>query len=94
MIFGNDYEGALEQRNTLIHTLDFEMKVMMYGPISDNSSLIRKVTTNYYLIGDSDTPVSRLVITPDPIDVSPDSDYGFTEVWTDFIENGQEDSDG
>jgi len=88
----NDYEGGLDQRNTIIYTLDFEMKITFYGPIAKDPKLIRKVNTNFFLLGDSDTPVSRLVTTPDPLDVSPDSDYGFTEVWTDFIENGQYDS--
>jgi hypothetical protein len=90
----NDYEGSLDNRNTIIYTLDFEMKIMFYGPIGP-ANIIRKATTNFYLLGtggDSDTPVSRVVTTPDPLDVSPDSDYGFTEVWTDFIANGQLDS--
>jgi hypothetical protein len=89
-----DYEGPQETRPTIVYTLDFEMKIFVYGPIAAGN-LIRKVNTNFYLLGtggDSDTPVSKVVITPDPLDVSPDSDYGFTEVWTDFIENGQLDS--
>lgn len=88
--FNDDFEGTLEQRRTIIYTLEFEMKTMFYGPIGD-SSIIREVQTNFYLINgeygdaDSDTLVSRLVTTPDPIDVNPDSDYGFIETWTDYV---------
>lgn len=82
--FADDYEGALETRRTIVYTLEFEMKTMFYGPIGD-SSIIRSVTNNFYLMGDSDTPVSKLVVTPDPFDVNPDSDYGYTETWTDYI---------
>lgn len=85
--FADDYEGALESRRTIIYTLEFEMKTFFYGPIGDQS-IIRKSITNFYLWNeDSDTPVSKLVVDPDPIDVSPDSDYGFTETWTDYIDS-------
>jgi hypothetical protein len=83
--FSDDYESSLEDRRTIIYTLEFEMKTMFYGPIGD-SKIIREVQNNFYLIGpDSDSPVSRYVITPDPIDVSPDSDYGFDVEKIDFI---------
>lgn len=82
--FVDDFEGGVESRRTIVYTLEFEMKAMFYGPIGD-SKIIREVQTNFYLIGDSDTPVSKFVITPDPIDVNPDSDYGFNIVKTDYI---------
>ena len=82
--FQDDFEGTMEQRRTILYTIDFELKANFYGPIGDRA-VIREVKNNFYLMGDSDTPVSRFVLTPDPIDVSPDSDYGFTEIWTDFI---------
>lgn len=84
--FSDDFENTLEARRTIIYTLEFEMKTLFYGPIGD-SSIIREVQTNFYLINDadSDTQVSSVVITPDPIDAGPDSDYGFTETWTNYI---------
>ena len=83
--FSDDFESALEQRRTIIYTLDFEMKLYFYGPIGD-SSIIREVQTNYFLMGDdSDTPVSRMITTPDPINVSADSDFGFNDAKIDFI---------
>lgn len=82
--FSDDFEGPLEARRTIIYTLDFEMKTMFYGPIGDGK-IIREIQTNFFLMGDSDTPVSKFTITPDPIDVNPDSDYGFSIVKTDYI---------
>jgi len=82
--FSDDFEGTLEQRRTIVYSLDFELKAMFYGPIGD-SSIIRTVKNNFYLMGDSDTPVSQFVVTPDPIDANPDSDYGFNETWEDYI---------
>lgn len=87
--FTDDFEAELGARRTIIYTLDFEMKVLFYGPIGEQG-IIRTVITNYYLEGDdSDTHVSRIVITPDPIDVSPDSDYGFTTVKYDYVDSGR-----
>jgi len=85
--FTDDFEGSVEQRRTIIYTLSFEMKAMFYGPIG-NQSVIREVQNNYYLIDtnwDSDGITSTITITPDPSDVDPDSDYGFTTVKTDYI---------
>lgn len=83
--FSDDYEGDLAQRRTIIYTLDFEMKINFYGPApSAGSNIIREVDVNYYNIdaglNDSDTFLEAQVITPNPIDASPDSDYTIT--WT------------
>ena len=78
--FSDDYEGSVEQRRTIIYTLDFEMKVMFYGPISD-SSIIREANVEFYTkdaeMNDSDK-LQTLTVEPNPLNVSPDSDYGFT----------------
>jgi len=85
--FSDDFESVLEQRRTIIYTLEFEMKTMFYGPIGD-SKIIRSVQTNFYLqggTGDSDTHISAFVTSPDPVNVNADSDYGFNTTWTDYI---------
>jgi len=78
--FTDDYEGAMEARRTIIYTLTFDMKVNFYGPVA-NTSIIRKVKTDIYLMDaglkDSDIPLERIEVTPNPADASPDSDYGF-----------------
>ena len=80
--FSDDFEGALEQRRTIIYTLDFEMKIALYGPES-NKSIIRDVRNNLFLqeagLNDSDVYIKTLKITPDPSSVNADSDYGFID---------------
>ena len=79
--FADDYEGMLEQRRTIVYTLDFIMKVNFYGPTSE-SDIIRtaKTTLGFMEAGfaDSDIPYETITVVPDPADASPDSDYGFT----------------
>lgn len=82
--FSDDYEGALETRRTIIYTLDFEMKVNFYGPAprrGQEDKIIREVNVNTFIMDaglqDSDLFSSAVQVTPNPIDVSPDSDYTF-----------------
>ena len=76
--FSDDYEGAMEQRRTIIYTLDFEMKVNFYGA-TDTSTVITKAIANIYnQTTDSDVRISSIHVTPDPLNASADSDYGFT----------------
>lgn len=80
--FTDDYEGAVEQRRSIVYTLDFEMKIAFYGPINDGS-IIRQADVDLYSIGtgaiaDSDEFLEKIRVVPDPASASPDSDYGFT----------------
>ena len=85
--FSDDYEGTQEQRRTIIYTLDFDMKVNFYGPISAKT-IIRQADTNLYQIdnglNDSDVALEKISVTPNPIDTIglADSDFGFTETIT------------
>jgi len=77
MDFSDDFEGPLEQRRTIIYTMNFEMKVNFYGP-ENTGPVIREVNTNLNIIDDPDDVLGSSINTvPDPVDVSPDSDYGF-----------------
>lgn len=74
--FQDDFEGPVEQRRTIIYNLTFDMRVNFYGP-ENSDPIIREVNTNINLI-DTGGFVENVQVTPDPIDVSPDSDYGFS----------------
>jgi hypothetical protein len=74
--FQDDYEGALEQRRTIIYTLNFEMKINFYGP-ELTQNIVREVNTNLNLISEENPLLETINTISDPIDVSPDSDYGF-----------------
>lgn len=86
----DDFEGSVEQRRTIIYTLDFETKINFYGPVSEQN-IIRKSIVNFYQLrtglADSDTLLETLTIEPNPINVSPDSDYGFTETWVSAVDS-------
>jgi len=81
--FSDDFGGAMEQRRTIIYSLDFEMKLSYHGPITDNS-IIRQVDTKVFQIdaglNDSDIGLETIRLTPDPTTTIglDDSDFGFT----------------
>ncbi len=80
--FQDDFEGPVEQRRTIIYTLNFEMKVNFYGP-ELTSPIIREVNTNLNLLSpeEEELLIETINTTPDPIVVSSDGDYGFnTEI--------------
>jgi len=78
--FSDDYEGAIEQRRTIIYTLDFDMKIAIYGP-EGTGKIIRDVRNNFFLmeggLADSDVYLNTLKTVPTPSTVTADSDYGF-----------------
>lgn len=85
--FSDDFEGAMEQRRTIIYTIDFLMKVSFYGPI-ETGEIIRTSVADVFLMdqgenNDSDVKYETITVTPDPSTVFglPDSDFGFnTEI--------------
>jgi hypothetical protein len=82
--FTDDYEGSVEQRRTIIYTLDFEMRTNFYGPMG-TQSIIRQADAVIFDmnsgIADSDQRIQTIRIEPNPINISADSDYGFTETY-------------
>ena len=81
--FSDDFEGAMEQRRTIIYTMDFEMKLSYHGPIAD-TSVIRDVKAKVFDIkaglNDSDIGLETIVVTPNPSNVVglDDSTFGFS----------------
>jgi hypothetical protein len=81
--FSDDFEGAMEQRRTIIYTLDFEMKVSFYGSIN-TGEIIRTSNVDLYLqengLADSDIKLERISVVPNPTSIIglADSDFGFT----------------
>lgn len=81
--FADDFEGSLEQRRTIIYTLDFEMKVSFYGPI-ESKDIVRTAVADVFLqdtgLAEEDVKLEKITVTPDPTDIigMPDSDFGFS----------------
>ena len=88
VVMQDNFEGALGDRRTIVYSLDFEMKILLHGPLSDDGQkVIRDVRTNYFLQGaDSDEYLHTTKILPNPVGVSADSDYGFTLTYLDSDE--------
>ena len=86
--FSDDFEGAIEQRITIVYTLSFEMKINFYGPLN-TSKVIREVSNNIFIIDSASGGdyIKTQNITPTPSGVSADSDYGFNEVDSDNPSN-------
>jgi|SRR5210317_2087718 hypothetical protein len=88
MSYLDDYEGNFGRR-TIIYQLDFLMHANFYLGIA-NSQIIRQVDANLYVdvltdsdgFGNSVYPQPKLTVLPNPLNVSADSDYGFTETFT------------
>ena len=81
--FADDFEGALDQRRSIVYTLDFEMKVSFYGSISTSDIIRTSKTTIFDMqagLNDSDVPLERITTTPNPLTTLglADSDFGFT----------------
>jgi hypothetical protein len=83
LAFQDDFEGAMDNRRTIVYQLDFEMKISFHGPIS-TSGIIRQVETDLFDINtglrDSDSFLETIRVTPNPgttIGLA-DSDFGFT----------------
>ncbi len=83
LAFSDDFEGSIEQRRSIIYTIDFEMKISFYGPVSQ-SDVIRTSTAQVFLRNqganlDSDRLLETITTTPNPSSIigMPDSDFGF-----------------
>jgi len=93
--YSDDFDGALENRRTIIYSLDFEMKTAFYGPISD-SSIIRKSIVDFrdpsisYSLSDSDDNlIQRMTVNLNPLDANLEDSYGYT---SSFLYPGEGDS--
>lgn len=80
--FTDDFEGPMEARRTIIYTLDFDMKINLYGPIQETGIITKSIADIYEIkrgLADSDIQIERITSVTNPRDVSADSDFGFTE---------------
>tara|TARA_R110000868_G_scaffold30953_8_gene113929 strand:+ start:19447 stop:20736 length:1290 start_codon:yes stop_codon:yes gene_type:complete len=47
VVFSDDYEAAIEQRRTIIYTLDFDMKINLYKGTSTGTSIIEEACVEF-----------------------------------------------
>ena len=84
VVLNDEYEGEMATtRRTIIYTLDFDMHVYFHGPIT-SSGIIRTAITDILNpeagLADSDLPLERITVTPDPALAGPDSDFGLNTI--------------
>ena len=92
--FTDDFEGSVEQRRTIIYTLDFTMQANFYGPIN-GSGIIKKIAADMYEYDGAtiseDVKLEQAVITPNPYNLTLDSadmQFGFSEEYfSDFVQD-------
>jgi len=88
--FSDDFEGPQEQRRTIIYSLDFDMKVNFYGP-TNSAKIIREAQVSLGEMAggtaDSDVLIERVTVKPNPLNVSIDSDFGFTTTITSLYDS-------
>jgi hypothetical protein len=89
--FLDNFEGGLQDRRSIMYTLDFEMQAHFYGPTATTPEIIRKITNNLHLMNagpaDSDVQFSTLTVEPNPLGASPDSDFGFTTTIVETVDS-------
>ena len=77
--FTDNFEGAMEDRRTIIYTLTFDMKVFFYGPKPPESNLITRIDADFYNMDvnslDSDRYLETTRVQTSVRPISRDSSY-------------------
>lgn len=84
--YSDEYEGDFDTRRTLIYTLQFTAKTYLYGPMPDvTDQVIKKAIVDYATKLDVTAPREvRYTVEPDPLNATPDDDFGFNEMTSYF----------
>lgn len=97
--YQDDYEGQIANRRTIIYTVDFDMKINLYGPTA-TGKVIEQADIDLFTnsIADSDIEVyvkaTELSVTTDPRPVGPDSDFTYVETIRSVVEPGFDSDSG
>lgn len=75
-----EYEGNFDDTRIITWELEFTVKGYIWPPINE-SGIIKKIDVNFIDIN-SNNKIVNIDITPDPLDATPDSNYGFTTIIT------------
>ena len=63
------------------------MKTYLYGPVQESKLITKAIVDSYTTTA---TPAPREVryqVTPDPITADADDDFGFGEIFSEFVDN-------
>lgn len=73
--FADDFEGPMEARRTIIYSIDFDMKINLYGPVTETGVITKAIADITDL--NNNQQIERIEVTPNPDDITGDSDFGF-----------------
>jgi hypothetical protein len=94
VVLNDEYEGEVASRRTIIYTLDFDMHIQFNGPLSDGGAIIREVNAdlgtfaNAGILDSDQSKLETVKVTPTPLDVGLDSDFGFNIDVTPYSDSG------
>jgi hypothetical protein len=74
----DDYDGDFQTRRFVTYTMNFTLKAMMFGPVSDTGVIIKKVLID---VDDSDDVNKRY---KSLITIGDEEDGSYTEQWTQY----------
>ena len=84
--YEDNYSGDFSTRRAVIYNLNFTAKTYLYGPMS-SQNVITKVQTDLSAkenIVPDHARDDRIIVVPNPLNASPDSDFGFTTTITNY----------
>jgi hypothetical protein len=89
--YEDSYEGDFTERRTIIYTLSFNVKTYYYGPMrteDEDFKTIKKAQVDYYTNVDTVNAARevRYTAVPDPLNATPDDNFGFNEIYSDFTD--------
>lgn len=58
--FSDDYEAPLENRRSIIYTLDFDMKISLYKGVQTGTSIVEEACVNFIDLNDSNELFSKI----------------------------------
>jgi len=94
----DNFDTDFDDKRMIVWTLDFTLKGYVYGPVREQG-IIRRVIVDTHIpqggdqLGITDEQVAktprhvRVTVDPDPIDASPDGEFGFKETIEEFNDN-------
>lgn len=81
--YQDEYEGDFAVRRAIIWTLSYTLKINYYGPVN-RTGIIRRVNANLFNDAALTQQLHEYTATVSPENAQPNSDFDFSETFTDF----------
>ena len=82
--YSDDNSGRAENRRIISHTLSFEAKTYLFGPLT-NQKVIKQTQSDLYTDApEAEAVEQRIIVVPNPVSADIDDDFGFTTTITNY----------